>query len=58
MATFAVLVYVRFNVLNAAGHYNKVECGSPRSVKHAHSEEGRVPRKGTVILFCSIHFRN
>jgi hypothetical protein len=53
-----MLAYVGFNVLNAAGHYNEVECGSAGSVKHAHSEEGRVPRKGTVILFCSVHFRN
>jgi len=51
MATFPILVYVGCNALNAAGHYNEVECGSPGSVKHGRSEEGRVPRKGTVILF-------
>jgi len=50
MATFHMLVYIGFNILNAAGRYNKVECGSFGSVKHAHVEEGRVPRKGTVIF--------
>ena len=58
MATFPMLIYVGFNVLNAAGHYNEVECGSPGSVKNAHSEEGRVPVKGTVMLFSSVHVRN
>jgi hypothetical protein len=53
-----MLEYVGFNVLSAAGHYNEVECGNSGTVKHAHAEEGRVPRKGTVILFCSFHFRN
>ena len=58
MATFPVLIFVGFNVLSAAGHYHKVECGSSGSVTHTHTEEERVPRKGTVILFCSVHFRN
>lgn len=58
MATFPMVVYVGFHVLNAAGHYNEVECGSTGSVKNAHSEEGRVPIKGTVILFPSANFRN
>jgi len=39
MATFPVLVYVGFNVLSAAGRYNKVEYGSSGSVTHTHAEE-------------------
>jgi hypothetical protein len=58
MGTFPMLVYIGSNLFNAAGHYNKVECGSSGSVKHAYAEEGRVPGKGTAILFCSVHFRN
>jgi len=54
MATFPVLVYVGFNVLSASGHYNKVECGSSGSVTHAHTEEERVPRKGTVLFILGI----